>query len=335
MSSRVSVPIFLMVLGFVCPLQVGAKEKVSLIQKEGGSKIQELDWLSKEMEVQELKDSSGKTETYVQILGTFKRPFWTLLHQRKMIRVSPTGDFTIEVPVSSKSELILEVMAIGPGGDIEQERITLKSEKPESEAPEVPEVKEKRFSLGPGIGVSLLNFHQTSFGTLREWGITAKLSGDYPMFERSSFGGSVFYTAFLLSSVPAGYQLRFFGANLRMSYEFPSSSRWRIRTLGGIYYTTSISKPTKFGYRSLAGPQIMQWLGYVSDSNRVLGFYVKVSPVVSGFSFPSLSNSEVALGASYQVQRINISLDISALHFQVKNQIIDSTSASLGLGFAL
>jgi len=193
--------------------------------------------------------------------------------------------------------------------------------------------------ISPGLSYTSLSYNQTFVHPISESNITAKLGLQYfitPSVWDIGFSG--YYTLMNLTSTPSTLKLQFLGINGRVGYTLtPKLSRFKVRLMSGWYYLTTIST-ARIGFQNVGGPLLFPTFDYVISEQRSVGFYLKYAPMVGGVSSASLSNAEIAGGASYSfplepyLQTFHVNLDVSSLNLTVGAAAVQTTTFNLGIG---
>jgi hypothetical protein len=289
------------------------------------------------------KTKKRMLELWAIALGQLETRGWNLVWDEKdsaPIDASPDTGFIRAVRVKGHSSAF-HLTAVGPKGEAVTETWTVSFDDFSAAVQTARSGRPPaRFSWSGGLGVSSISYLQTSVPDFSQLGLTAKVGVNYRFVpSRWDLGLSTYLTALPLSSNLAGTKARFVGVNFRVGYATPwLRGPWHLSLQAGGYYASMFVSGSEFGYRNLSGPQVFPAITRTLARGDLLQGYFKFSPVTDGTQLLSLSNRELAVGASYvQVTRAKrhlvYSLDWSQLHFGTSGSEISSTSISLGLGY--
>jgi len=290
------------------------------------------------------------SDSTLLLQGTIKKDNaakWHLIWNEKSFDVKPDGQFSVDLPYSSQFKS-LELVLVGPKGEVEYHFYQLKIElpsvpseegkdvlKPDSADLEFNQKLKRRFFVSPGLGISSISYTQTGVESYRSAVMTAKVASNYLLLPpKWDLGFSGFFN-FVSLTKSSPVDIRFLGLNLRLGYIFPEiKSPWRLSLYGGWYYSTMFASDSSFGYKNISGPQLFPSLRRNLNNGHAIGTYLKFSPINNNFGFLSLANNEIATGISYLIptgkNTFSISLDYARISFSDEEVAISSRSISLG-----
>jgi hypothetical protein len=324
-------------------LKVSVKEKIS-----------RLEWTSKPRVIIP-KNSNSKTPQYAAILaGRYLRPMWTLSVNNQIIHPDAKGKFVYQTPATDE-DLTIPIIAIGPLGEIEKDKITIYFSKWKAQRASQPPPTKKRFFLTPGLSVTQITHLESNVSQYSSLALTGKISANYLIFPPRWDLGITTFATLMQFTKPSGVYfsdrdetvdvgIRYFGLNVRLGYVFPSVPEpWKLALYGGYYYTTMIVTPKVMGFENLGGPQLYPSIRRSFKKGNAVAAYAKYSPVSSNFALLNFSNREIAAGGAYIHPRknghsISISVDYSNIHFFLVDAddnpvTVNTTTLSLGVGY--
>lgn len=295
-------------------------------------------------------EPDGKNE--VVLYGSYKRENWSLVIGAKETKRGADGGFSIPIPLKDGKQKI-QIIAIGPMGDMHSENVYISPALPEDEKPanvppgtagnmtklesDEPEIPKRRM-LDRGIGVTYISYKDQRIPDLTSISPTAKLTYTKEAWSPEwEFSGGAFFTLFNVTNT-AEESLRFFGVNARLGYDLPFVRYpWKVKLTGGAYYTTMFVGNEKFGFRNMKGPQLFPVVMRDFGKGRFSYSYLKYAPVTSGFADFG-GNRELAFGGGYKIRRndgtlLGFSLDIAHISMVVEEIPISSFSATLGVSY--
>ena len=322
------------------------------------------------------ENSADKKAVKAKISGYFKKKnSGSLLINRVPIPVASSGSFSFLVPLEERDSQV-EVTTVDRSGNIDKSRIVitytpaspLAVKRPPTPSPTptpspVPPLKilfipkpspsptptssqaipaRNNYSSTLGVGLSMINYDQTSLSTLREYALTGKINVAYTPFpSRWNFAGSIFFTGIPFGSSSADkVTLSFFGFNARVGYVVPwLRTPWRLNLMGGLYFTSANAKggtelDANLG-SSVSGVQFFPVLSRTFRRGDSVGLYFKLAPLANGFAL-SVSSAEYATGISYNFvpnrsgQGFGISVDASTMKLILGTLSVKSSSISFG-----
>ncbi|HUP55908.1 MAG TPA: hypothetical protein VM598_00545, partial [Bdellovibrionota bacterium] len=116
--------------------------------------IRDLSFKSEYVPIEIRSKDKGPTP-YAVLEGSFSRPDANLLFKQTKIRLSPTGEFRVSIPLTQKATPI-QLVAVGVKGEVENQIIELDTDWA-SILKRVQDRKMPRFKFTPGINFSLIN----------------------------------------------------------------------------------------------------------------------------------------------------------------------------------
>lgn len=206
-----------------------------------------------------------------------------------------------------------------------------------------------RFRLSAALGIASSRYSDPRISAFSMVALSAKLQLSRPFgaitaqnpFPRWDLQGAGYVTVAPLSKNKA-QSVRFYGLNARLGYLFtPSDSEWRAGIYVGAYLTSMWVSDRSFGYQNVWGPQLFPTLKRVFRKGGSIGGYAKLSPISSNFNLLDLKNREIAFGLAYAfpsrdgVDRWSLAFDFASLQLYFGPLKVSSSSASLGLSYAL
>jgi hypothetical protein len=282
-------------------------------------------------------------EIWAVIFGELDQRGWNLVwtdDSSAALNVAPRSGFIRALRVRGRT-MPFELVAVGPKGETIREGWVLSFYDFDAAVREARTGKPRsRFTANAGVSVSTLSYAQTGVAGFSQIAVTAKGAMTYYFLpSRWDLGLSAYFTALPLSTNISGTSARFIGVNFRVGYSTPwLHDPWRLNLLAGGYYASMFVSGSLFGYRNLSGPQLFPTLSRSLGGGDSLIFYGKFSPVTDGAQLLSLSNREIAGGATWLHplqgrHSIAGSLDASQLRFSSADTTIQSTSLSLGASY--
>jgi hypothetical protein len=282
----------------------------------------------------------AEPHSIVFVEGTFRRQGWYILLGNRPLQVSPKdGSFRLRVPYSPRPRSFT-FKAVGPHGSTVAESITIRF--PPRDPLRTPDGRPPSpwGQLSLGANLSAISYKDSRIADFSELGLTVKGSYTKALWGSTwDVGASFYFTALTLSS-STGETARFLGVNGRIGYVLPAVREpWRLTLLGGTYYTTMFVPSRRFGFKSMAGPQLFPVLRLRRGGVSIVG-YLKFSPVTDGTQFLAISNREVAGGGAYLIPLkrggvVSFTLDVANLALKIRTVTISSTSVSLGCALGL
>lgn len=194
-----------------------------------------------------------------------------------------------------------------------------------------------------GLGYTLANVKDNRIPGFSQGGLTAKAGLTRTVFPPNwSLNINSFVTVIAFPSGLEGFSARFFGANARMGYTLPFvRSPMRARVWLGWYYTTMMvsSEFPHFGFKHMPGPQLFTDFAYSINPLMKLALYGKFSPALASQPALSMSNREVAAGASFayslgEDRAVSLNLDFSDYTLLLQGVAIHTQTQSIGLGLS-
>ncbi|OFZ19618.1 MAG: hypothetical protein A2X94_17405 [Bdellovibrionales bacterium GWB1_55_8] len=338
---RAAFLLFLMLPSLTVP--ASAADKVTGIRfvKMGTQRIATLKWGDRVPDVRvEPSTASQHGRVLALIEGAFLRPDWNLLVNSRRVPRSKEGKFKFWFPLRGPVTEI-EAIAVGPFGDIERERISIQTEGFEygsrAVAPTPSGSGAKQFFFSPGLGVSVLGYRQTDLPNVDQIVLTGKMGVVHLLAPAWDVGVSGYLTLAPLVTGSADVA-RFLGVNARVGYTLPFvRAPWKVAVLAGGYFTTMFVSSGAFGFKNMAGPQLFPSVRYALADGASAWLYGKFSPVSDGVASLSFKNRELAAGGGYSFKPVNgrslsITLDVAELALQVEEDVVSSTSFSVGIG---
>ena len=243
--------------------------------------------------------------------------------------------FVLRIRLYGKRTPVM-LIATGPQGEIEKQPIMIQYEHFDG-PPDRPVIV-------PGLSYTSIHYTETYQPAFTETVLTGKLLYQRPLpWPYWYIGVSLYGTVQPLSSNIPNVTAYFVGANLRAGYVFPAiHNPWRLMIMAGAYYSKMfVSGGATFGYNAAIYPHLFPVLRRELGLDDSFSLYGKYTPVGSGSSFFSLSQTEWALGGIYEHVMSNghglsLNLDYSNLHFKPRDVVtIDLTTVSFGLGYGL
>lgn len=169
----------------------------------------------------------------------------------------------------------------------------------ESETTATDSPSAKRFSVAPSVGVAIHAYSQTGITDFSMTALFGKLDLNYWITPSTwSVGINGFGTILPITSSAPSITARFVGVNGRFGYHFGLAKGFKVGLNLGWYYTTTFVTGDAFGWNNLMGPQFFPTINYTFGRNS-FGLYFKYSPIMTGVSFLSLANKEMAAGLTY------------------------------------
>ncbi len=304
--------------------------------------------LSPDSEKNQIKDLKWQPIQFQekQIKGIFIRPGWNLLVNNQSLKLTQSGHF--QFPVSYEAKITpIEVMAIGPLGETEKEKLDLfypdwDACKLQTERTQISNNASHATHLSTGLGMTTLSYSQTNKADFSMAALTAKISFQKPLkFENWDIGITTFATALPISNNQSDISVYFFGFNFRVGY-VPKliQNPWTLSLMLGGYYTTMIVSPNRFGYTNVYGPQFFPALSRLINTQNRISAYLKFSPVTDGTSILSLSTREVGAGLNWSHvfennHTFSITLDFAELTLNSAGIIGKSSSITAGGAWSL
>ena len=303
------------------------------------------------------------SESTLHLAGVLQKPNadeWHVVWGERNVELGEKGEFTLELPYDSKFDR-LQLVAVGPDGEVEYHLYQIKIIMPEVPAPvailgEATEVTpplaeglkegdfnsklDRRLFVSPGLGLSHLSINQTGQTSYQSIVTTVKASANYLLLPpKWDLGATGFLNVASLSK-SSSTDVRVLGMNLRVGYIFPEiKAPWRLSLYGGWYYSTMLANDQSFGYRNISGPQLYPSVRRLLENGHALSGYFKFSPISSALSLMKLSSNELAVGLAYSIPTPNrtysITFDFARVTFtddHVPEDIVTLTSTSLSLG---
>ena len=318
---------------------------ISIASDQIKEQISGLVWSKDEIQLKENTPWSEEALT-LEIPGVFPREEWTLLIENQVIGVDPRDHrFTLTLPIHGDSTPI-DIIAIGPQGEIEHERAVLKF--PDwKKWLEVGKQITPRSSFTPSFGISSLSYYETGKPDFSEWGLSAKFSYQYRLAPpRWDLAINAFVTAIPFASSRADATARFLGVNVRTGYLTPFlPSPWSLTIGLGAYYASMFVTANLFGYSNVFGPELYPLIKYTFAKGDSASAYLKYSPITNGLSVLSLSNREFAVGGAYSHRLRNghplsLMLDFADLSASLpdssgQSRGVESISVSISAGYGL
>lgn len=339
--------IFLLALLAAAPAQADpwpAEVRTAEIVQQKDDKIAGLRWLTTLLEV-EMVGPRGAMSPQVSMRGVLEeRKDWNLLWGKEWIVKSadPVKEFRIDVPLI-QDDTPVDIVAIGPHGEVEHERFLLRVAKLSAYVEDVKKNPVKKDYLVGSMSLSSIGYSETRHPDFSMVALTGKISYQRLLLPpRWDVGISTYLTLLPITDSRSDITARFFGLNFRFGYVVPGiKDPWRLSILAGSYYTTMFVTNKTFGFRNMSGPQLFPNAQRKLENGDILGFYLKFSPMMNGWSFLSLSKSrEIAAGGSWSHvlengQPLSLSLDVANFTLTINNIDISSTSVSVGAGYGL
>jgi hypothetical protein len=315
------------------------KEVISDLNWDGRKETQEPLLQKRKKPVEKNGDVREGSTYFVELHGNYQKKGRSLLFNKRPIQRAVQGNFTIEVDIKSEHQEFT-ISEIDEAGKVKTQKNELFFSKFGKINSTTKEPDKKKWSVSPGLGVTLATYQQTGFANFTETALTVKVAADYAIAGRWDVGGSAYYTLLPLTATQKDMTLTFLGLNLRAGCRLlKSESVWGLSLMAGIYYATTFAKGT-FGYHNVQGPQIYPTLSRKFSGEKSAWLYLKYSPIFDGTDFVSLANAELAMGGGFTVmafsrgQTLAATLDVALLSLQVSSAFtVQSNSYSLGLNY--
>jgi len=282
-------------------------------------------------------NDAGKQEITATITGMLDVPEGQMLVFQKKNKVAllPGFKFAFPVVLPTGSQQIHFALA-DYKGIVKESFYTLTM----IDIKSVKEIMTRKLVFNVSMGASLITYFQTGFKNITQYAVTPKFTMTYRLGDsRFDLGSSAFINAYAIN--PAGGNMfRTIGANARLGFIMPWIDHpWRMIFYAGGYYTTMLTSPTQFGYRSMVYPHLFPTLSRAITERDFIGTYFKFTPMGSGISF-SITDRELAGGISWRhtlsnSHPLSVSLDYSNQTMKDGKVIFKMTSVSLGAGYDL
>ena len=324
--------------------------------------IKKIEWAKDSLKVvtRYFGSSSESTLHLEGVLPKSDADEWHLVWGDRNVELGEKGQFVLSLPYDSALER-LQLVAVGPQGEVEYHLYKIKIIMPEVPAPVVilgeasdatPPAAEglkqtdfntkldRRFFVSPGLGLSQLSFTQTGQSSYQSIVTTVKVSANYLLLPPKWDLGATGFLNIASLSKSSSSDVRVLGMNLRLGYIFPEiKAPWRLSLYGGWYYSTLLATDQSFGYRNISGPQLYPSVRRLLENGHALSGYFKFSPISSAFSLLKLSNNEMAVGFAYSIptphRTYSITFDYARVTLtddQIPDDLVTLTSSSLSLG---
>jgi hypothetical protein len=314
---------------------------VDLVSEDLTSRIPSLKWDSDTFRVKRVPHGE-EFLSFVTLKGVFGNATkdWALSNDKVIFETDEGGRFEVEVPLQGKVTY-LKLMAIGPLGEIEKEKVAVYLKDYHEFKREAEQRPVKKYFLSSGVGFTSLSFKDSRKPDFSQLALTGKISFLTPVFPpRWDFGFTTYLTLVpLTSNQPKS--ARFLGVNFRIGYVLPGvKDPWRVTLLGGLYYTTMFVSTGDFGFQNLAGPQLFPVVMRTFRNRDSALAYLKFSPVGTGFGLITLYNHEKAVGGAYirpleGGRTMSASIDIAQLQLRIGRTTQVSSSVTVGVGYGL
>ncbi len=245
----------------------------------------------------------GQPIVYAVLEGRFTPPEyaaqdWSLISDIKTIRTDEKGVFRFNLVLAGQVTRV-DFVAVSPKGNVYRDQVGVIYDAYDSATTVGASSFKERAYLAAGLGVSALDYRDSTRSGISQTTLIGKLSLDQPIGRGPWILGVNFFSTFAEFSKSTTSSTQIFGANARIGYRVLASGRWTLRVYLGLYYTTTYGGSGDFGYSNLMGPQIYPAIAYRLGSGAVAAIYLKYSLVSSGFTFYSTDNREFAAGAQY------------------------------------
>lgn len=324
----------------VLPSAFAGPAKAQLIRsKVASERIEGLKWENVPLDVV-AKQQDGVYQLAAKVRGEFHEKAWTLISGNTEIPVQD-GRFAWTVPLVGATTP-LHLYAVSPFGEIRNEKATITfsswtkfSAKLQKQVNSQTQVSSTN-SVFIGAGVTSIRYEQTKTRGLSGTFLTIKASYQGTLkAPYLDYGFTGFVSGFPISKSRDDIIAKFIGINARVGYALGAIKEpWRLSILGGIYYTTMIAP---FGYSHVGGPMLFPVLRRSLSNQDTISCYAKFSPITDGLQVLSLSNREVAVGASWTRRApgshpLGLSLDVADL--AITSEAVQARSRSLSVGFS-
>ena len=232
---------------------------------------------------------------------------------------------------------------ISVDGTVKQEEVQIVAKDWASFTQSLQPPAEKKQSWSGGFSLASLGYSQSGKPSLSQIAFGAKISYSRMLpWAGWTAGANLYSTVLPVSTSIDGLSLSQMGLNLRAGRSVwtrgsKASALTTISVLGGVFYTSTVSSNSSFGFKNLMGIQIYPELEHRLDARNSLGTYLKFAPLF-GFSF---TNRELAVGASWirkplRARSYSLSLDYSDISFvSAAGTAISSKNAVVGVGLPL
>jgi hypothetical protein len=202
----------------------------------------------------------------------------------------------------------------------------------------LPELSKSKLRLIPGLGITSISYQQSNVPSYSGIALNGKLLAEFKLSRKWVAQGE-FHTTFApLQASLSGVNVQYLGATLGMIYEIPKvfTPKWDLRLTGGLYYETTITSSSDFGFTDLTGPLLSPTLIHSMKDGSNQWIYLKYTLVFSGFSLENWANFGIAGGLGYLFppfknrQSLGLSFEIAALSLQLQSVSVQSNSFTLG-----
>jgi len=330
----------------VGPAALAREWEGTLVRSEKRSeRVEGLVWKSDKFPVKYIPKGED-LQAIITLEGEIKREDWYVVSDSDVLeKGSGENAFTFEVPLLGKITPV-EVLAVGPNGEVETEKIVIRFEESKESKKEIAAEPPKRQFITGSLGPTTISYKETGVPDFSMYALTAKFSYTHLIFPpKWDFAANTFFTVLPLSSNLSNVSVRFLGINFRFGYVLQNIPRpWSVSLLGGYYYVTTFVSPPALGFVNLAGPQFFPVVRRKFRNGDAAYGYLKFSPLTNGVSFSllSVSNRELALGGGWSTPLANghpfsLALDISSFSFKVakRNKNIDYSTISVSAGYGI
>lgn len=318
----------------------------TLVRSEKRSeRIEALRWNAEKFPVKYVPKGED-VQPVITIEGELNRAGWYVVSDSDILEKG-TGEhsFTFDIPLIGKITPV-EVVAIGPNGEVELERIVIRFEASKESRKIVAAAPPKRQFVTASLGPTVISYKETRVPDFSMYALTAKFSYTALILPpKWDFAANTFFTLLPLSSNIPDVTVRFLGINFRFGYVLQSIPQpWSVSLLAGYYYVTTFVSPPSLGFVNLAGPQFFPVVRRKFRNGDAAYAYLKFSPLTNGVSLEllNLSNRELAIGGGWSTPLANghpfsLALDVSTFSFDVpkRSKLIEYSTFSLSAGYGL
>lgn len=225
-------------------------------------------------------------QIFATIDGTFSLDGWSLMNPdgEAMVasdRTSQNAAFHTDILLTG-TKTPVQLKAISPEGKLQAEDLVIVYPQFVGAALAANEIPSLGHGWVMGLGVTSINYTQTSLPSLSEVALTPKVSYQVPLKNGWDFGANTYMTAAPLSTNQSNMTAYFLGINARFGYKLPFiRSPWTLSVAGGGYFTTMFTSGSSFGFRNMLGPQVFPVLRLSVSKLNSLATYFKYSPVTA------------------------------------------------------
>jgi hypothetical protein len=270
----------------------------------------EVTWTPRENVPITAKYEAGRLIVNALLTGGYAEKGKSILINSNPVTLDANGTFEVQIPIQAE-KTTFEVILIDQEGTTEKLEYTVEladwpayQQELTSHLQEQPE-KDTKFHLLPSLGVTAINYSQSSVSSTSEFspvgklGVTRNLSLTSPL----ELGLNVALTFLPFGSSGSTYvinQIQFLWGDLYCGMNLPwPNSDWNLKIIAGIYYNTMVGNNNNFGYQNALGFELFPVLSKKFANRDIASAYIKFSPVSSSFQFLPLNSHEVAGGLGY------------------------------------